>query len=62
MIDESVSICEITEKKTIMTTEGGKDDSQTSLDYSVENECPQEQLLVTLGLLILNPEPIKLSI
>jgi hypothetical protein len=30
------------------------------LAYSVENECPQEQLLVTLGLLILKPEPIKL--
>lgn len=30
--------------------------------YSVEKECPHEQLLVTLGLDILNPEPIKLSI
>jgi hypothetical protein len=34
----------------------------SSLAYSVVNECPQEQLLVTLGLLILNPEPIRLSI
>ncbi len=31
-------------------------------DYSVEKECPHEQLFVTLGLEILNPEPIKLSI
>lgn len=29
--------------------------------YSVLNECPQEQLFVTLGLLILKPEPIRLS-
>ena len=29
--------------------------------YSVLNECPHEQLLVTLGLLILKPEPIRLS-
>ncbi len=31
-------------------------------NYSVENECPHEQLFVTFGLDILNPEPIKLSI
>ena len=29
--------------------------------YSVLNECPQEHDLVTFGLLILNPEPMRLS-
>jgi glutamate dehydrogenase/leucine dehydrogenase len=32
------------------------------VSYSVLNECPHEQLFVTLGLLILKPEPIRLSI
>ena len=30
--------------------------------YSVENECPHEHDLVTLGLLILKPDPMRLSI
>ena len=29
--------------------------------YSVLNECPHEQDFTTLGLLILKPEPIRLS-
>jgi hypothetical protein len=32
------------------------------LDYSVLKEEPHEQEFVTFGLLILNPEPIRLSI
>lgn len=31
------------------------------LTHSVLNECPHEQLFVTFGLLILKPEPIRLS-
>ena len=31
-------------------------------DYSVLNDEPHEQLFVTFGLLILKPEPIRLSI
>ena len=34
---------------------------EKSIVYSVLNERPHEQLLVTLGLLILKPEPIRLS-
>lgn len=34
---------------------------EKSVVYSVLNECPHEQLFVTLGLLILKPEPIRLS-
>ncbi len=50
-----------------------KEEEVYSLEYSSVNkkdkvyssvlkECPQEQVLVTLGLFILNPAPIKLSI
>jgi len=36
--------------------------NEKKIIYSVENECPHEHDLVTLGLLILKPDPMRLSI